>query len=341
MQTVIAAYIAGKNVQESHLYITLQNIATKYTDYKILILTIENIVTTTSNFEVQNIGKKNKITKAYWYNFTLPKILEHTTSFITNEKLCSKINIPQFIFLEEDITNKKPTFFEKLKPAKNLFVVENYFKEHAEKFLGNDKVINLSHGINTNPLELSYNQIKSIQGDYTNGYDYFLFFVNGSSQKNIITVLKAFSIVKKWQKTSMKLVLLLDAVDEETLIPDFKNYKHKADVVFVNENACDKAPIIASAFACIFLDTYNYINNAFIALQNNVAVIAANAELNKSIFEHAILYTNFTDKNIAENMQQIYKDEQLKKELKIESKTVLQKYNVEKTATLLYQIISA
>jgi hypothetical protein len=341
MQTIIAAHIAGKNVQENYLFIALQNIAIKYKNCKILLFTTENILVTETNIEIQNIGNKNKIAKAYWKNFTLTKILKNATCFITNDKLCSKTNILQYFFIAEDVTKAKPKVISKIKTASSIFVVEAFFKEHLEKFIAKEKIINLSHGIHTNPLEFGFNQTKSMQGDYTNGYDYFLFFVNASSKENIITVLKAFSIVKKWQKTSMKLVLLLDNVDEEILIPNFKNYKHKEDVVFVQENVENKAPIIASAFTCLFLDTYNYINNAFIALQNNVPVIAANSELNKSIFENAILYTNLTDKNIAENMQQLYKDEQLKKKLQIESETVLQKYNAEKAATFLYQIISA
>lgn len=340
MSTIIAAHIVGKNVQENHLFIALQNIATKYKNCKILLFTTENILVTATNIEVENIVNKNKIAIAYWQNFTLPKILKNSTCFITNDRLCNKTNILQYFFIAEDVTKAKPKFIEKIKTANNIFVVESFFKEYLKKFIAKGKVINLSHGISTTPLALSYNQTKSVQGDYTNGYDYFLFFVNASSKENIITVLKAFSIVKKWQKTSMKLVLLLDNVDEEILIPDFKNYKHKEDIVFVQENEENKAQIIASAFTCLFLDIYSNINNAFIALQNNVAVIASNSELNKSIFENAVLYTNITDKNIAENMQQLYKDEQLKKELQIESETVLQKYNADKTAAVLYQIIS-
>jgi hypothetical protein len=189
------------------------------------------------------------------------------------------------------------------------------------------------------PLNLSYNQTKSIQGEYTNGYEYFLFFVNASSKENIITVLKAFSIVKKWQKTSMKLLLLLDNVAELDLIPDFKNYKHKTDVEFITSNADNFAPITASAFACLHFANYSFIQNAFVALQNDVPVITIDSLLHKSIFKSTVLYTSATDKNIADNMQQLYKEEQLKKELQLESKILLQNYDAEKAAENLYKII--
>jgi hypothetical protein len=339
MQTIIAAHIAGKNVQGSYLFTNLKNIAAKYTNCTILIFTAENITSTFTNITIYNIGIKNKIAQAYWHNFTLPKLLQKATCFITNDKLCRKINIPQFFFAEDDITNAKPKFFVTLGKAQKVFVVENVFKMHLDNFLPKEKTISLLQALQTMPLHLSYNQTKSIQGEYTNGYDYFLFFVNTFSKENIITVLKAFSIVKKWQKTSMKLLLLLDNVEELDLVPDFKNYKHKTDVEFVTSTADNFAPLTASAFACLHFANYNFIQNAFVALQNNVPVITNDTALHKSIFKNAVLYTSITDKNIAENMQQLYKDEQLKKELLHDAKALLQNYNAEKAAEDLYQNI--
>jgi hypothetical protein len=339
MQTIIAAHIAGKNVQESYLFANLKTIAAKYTNCTILIFTTENITSTFTNITTHNIGIKNKIAQAYWHNFTLPKLLQGATCFITNEKLCNKINIPQYFYVENDITNATPKFIKSLEKASKIFVVEEFFKTHLDKFLQTKKSINLFHGIHTAPLNLSYSQTKSIQGEYTNGYDYFLFFVNASSKENIITVLKAFSIVKKWQKTSMKLLLLLDAVAELDLIPDFKNYKHKTDVEFVTSTADNNAPIIASAFACLHFANYSHIKNTFVALQNDVPVITTDTALHKSIFKNTVLHTSITDKNIADNMQQLYKDEQLKKKLLHDAKALLQNYNAEKAAEDLYQNI--
>jgi hypothetical protein len=339
MQTIIAAHITGKNVQESYLFASLQNIAERYSNCTIVIFTTEIFATEKKNIEVKNIGTKNKIAKAYWYNFTLPKLLQNATCFITNDKLCSKLNIPQYFFVEEDITKVKPTFIKTLQQATNIFVVENFFKMHLDNYLPKEKTISILHGLQKTPLQLSYNQIKSIQGEYTNGYDYFLFFVNTSSKENIITVLKAFSIVKKWQKTSMKLLLLLDNVEELDLIPDFKNHKHKADVEFVTSTANNFAPIIASAFACLHFANYSSIKNAFVALQNDIPVITTDTEMHKGIFKNAVLYTSITDKNIAENMQQLYKDEQLKKELLHDAKALFQNYNAEKATEDLYKNI--
>jgi hypothetical protein len=96
MQTIIAAHITGKNVQENYLLASLGIIASKNKACTIIIYTAENILTEISNIEIRNIGIKNKIAQAYWYNFTLPKLLQNATCFITNDKLCSKINIPQY-----------------------------------------------------------------------------------------------------------------------------------------------------------------------------------------------------------------------------------------------------
>lgn len=340
MQTIIAAYITGKNVQESYLFNTLQKVATLFKDCKILIFTTENILCSQNNIEVKNIGLKNKIAKVYWFNFTLAKKLKTATCFITNDKLYSKLNIPQYFFTAEDVTIIKPKSILKLKVATSIFVVEDFFKTALQNLLPAQSVINISHALYTEPLALSYNQTKSVQGEYTNGYDYFLYFVNLSSTKNIIIVLKAFSIIKKWQKTSMKLVLLLEDVPEENLIPDFHNYKYKEDVVFVQSTNKNKLQIIASAFACLYFGNYKFIKNVFSALQNNIPVIVTDSDLYKGIFNNAVTYAAGTEKSIAANMQLLYKDEQLKKELNTQAQIVLQNYNAEKAATDLYNIIS-
>lgn len=339
MQTIIAAHIVGDNLQENYLFVSLQKIANSYADCKIILFTTTNILCTATNIEIQNIGSKNTIAKAYWHTFTLPKILKNVHCFITNERLCNKTSIPQYFFIQEDISNTKKKSILKLQNARSIFVVEDYFKNHLERILPSNKIINLSHGLFTKPLLLNYNETKSIQGTYTNGYDYFLFFVNPFTKKDIIIVLKAFSIIKKWQKTSMKLVLLLDNIVEQDLIIDFKNYKYKLDIVFVKSVAENEGPIIASAFACIFLSDYNKMYNAFVALQNAIPIIAQGNPINKSVFNNAALYADKTDKSIAANMQQLYKDEQLKKELQIESQILLQKYDADKAAEDMYNII--
>ena len=68
---------------------------------------------------------------------------------------------------------------------------------------------------------------------FAEGCDYFLFPVNSVSEHSLIIILKAFSQLKKWQKTSMKMLFLFEKEADEKLLPDFKNYKYKNDVKFL------------------------------------------------------------------------------------------------------------
>ena len=344
MQTIIVAHIIGKNICDNYLFVSLKIIATQNPTCQVILFTDVNIIATENNFTINNIGKKSNIVKAYWQKFTLPALLKKlkASCFITNGKLCSnKITIPQYFYIEQEQFLTQKSIAKIVFKANAVIVIEDFMVIRLEKLVDKNKIVNVYHGLSQKPKLLSYNEIKSQQGEYTNGDDYFLFPINKSSVKYVTTVLKAFSILKKWQKTSLKLLLLLYEIEEDNLVPDFKNYKYKTDVFFVKETRENKVPITASAFGSIYLSDYKNVNNVFIAMQNCVPLIVLDNEINNSILDKAALYTQSNEAAIAEKMQALYKDEQLKKVMRIEADNILEKYDSEKTATHIYKIITA
>lgn len=342
MSITIAAHIIGKDIAQNYLYKSLLLIAKKHPDVNFLIVIEESILCKSKNVRLANILYKNKLLLGFWHRFHLRTLLRElgANCFITNYKLCNaKINIPQYFFINEDVSTIKKSILANIQKANAIFVTEDFIAEQFENKIDNEKIKIVHHGLMEQAKSLNYNQKKSVQGEYANGYDYYLFYVDTTSAKYCMLVLKAFSILKKWQKTSIKLLLLLDNVAEENLISDFNNYKYKSDVVFVNKNNESCNALITSSFAFIYLSDYKNINNLFFALQTKVPAIVNNTEINNSIFKKAVLYTHTNEVGIAANMQQLYKDEQLKNELQLEAVTILKKYDSNKTATVIYETI--
>ena len=342
MPTKIAVHISLKNESHRFLYQSMLNIAKKYSDVFIFIVVEEPILCNEKNIKIHSIGKQNIISFKYWHSFVLNPFLTKikVDCFITNYKLCNpKIKIPQYYFIGEDLGTLKKNTLANIEKSKAVFVTEDFIAQQLENKIDKQKLKLVYYGLVEQSINLDYNQQKSIQGEFTNGYDYYLFYVDAFSAKHSISVLKAFSILKKWQKTSIKLLLLLDNVAELDLIPDFDNYKYKADVVFVNTSLKNTNNLIAASFAFIYLSDYKNINNLFFALQANVPAIVNNTETNNNIFKKSVLYTNTNEVGIAANMQQLYKDEQLKNELQIEAITILEKYDSDKTAEAIYETI--
>ena len=342
MPTAIAVHISVRNESHRFLYQSILSFAKKYPQIFIFIFVDEQFFCDEKNIKLHNIGKQNTLSFKYWHNFVLTPFLSKNKVdyFISNYKLCNpKINIPQYYFIGEDISTLKKTVLTNIQKSTAVFVAEDFIANQLENKIDKEKIKVVYHGLMEQSINLNYNQQKSIQGEFTNGYDYYLFYVDAFTAKHSISVLKAFSILKKWQKTSIKLVMLLDKVAELDLIPDFDNYKYKADVVFINTSIKNTNNLIAASFAFIYLSDYKNINNLFFALQANIPAIINNTEPNNSIFKKSVLYSNTNEVGIAANMQQLYKDEQLKNELQIEAITILEKYDSDKTAEAIYETI--
>ncbi len=261
--------------------------------------------------------------------------------------LCEQSPIPQYLFFkEEDFWQDsnpvfKSAFVSALAKANKIittqtFLAESLIQKHK---IPNEKIQTIFQGLNGKIKEYSLTTIEEIKNAYCNGFDYFLFEVSNTSKEYLIHILKAFSQLKKMQKTSMKLLFLLEDVIEENLIADFKNYKYK-DEVFIHIQTVNNRRNIVSASSGLFYFS-KYVNNsiAFVALQQAIPVVTLDDKINKSLFDNAALYTVASDKAIGEKMQLLYKDESIKNKLKEASAELLQKHDIDKAIEQLYKAI--
>ena len=325
---VIGAHIWEDNTEQSKLLFALQNVFAITPETKIILFSTSTLFNLPHNFlqVTINLKPKNKLLLYYWYQYKLPKlIIKHNiNTFISNAGiLASDKTLAQFLFIEnQHLLTERNSFFktrisESTSKAKKIFITDKVLTEQFKKKFPKqaDKLQHLNFNINKHIILFTEEELESIKEKYTGGFDYYLFTIDVSTKAHIVTVLKAFSQLKKWQKTSIKLVLSFEKEIDENLLPDFKNYKYKNDVILIKKTGSNKLQLTASAFAYIFLADYNFRENVYDALQYNIPVIAIDNIDNHLLFNQAIAYTALSVDGIATQLQTIYKDEMFKKKL--------------------------
>ncbi len=348
----IAAHFSQHKDIENPLLTSLKILSEKYPEVKFIFFVDTLIEGLNKNCNQVIISPKptNNLLLFFWYKFKLYGFLKKRVKivFIGDAGLvCEQTTIPQYLFftkenfLKENNPAFKSKFVEALAKTTKVFTAEGFISSALQKeyAIPAKKIETIFHGLTGNIKKYSFATIEEIKTLYSKGFDYYLFSVTTTSKEYILHVLKAFSQLKKMQKTSMKLVVFLDDVMEKKLIPDFKNYKYKDEVLFIPQDVNNRRNIVAASNGLFYFSEYNTNNIAFVALQQTIPVVTIDNTINRSIFDEAVLYTEMTDKAITEKMQLLYKDEAIKNKLTITSKELLKKYDAIKVADQLYNAI--
>ena len=348
---VIGAHIIGDNAEESLLLFALKKATVLQPQLKFILFTNATLKDLPQCFVQINISPKpkNKLLLFYWYKYKLPKLLfkYNVTSFISNAgMLATDLPLNQYIFIENRnlfLQQKgflKNNFADAIATAKTVFVTDSLLGNEYKKIFGTNKLKQICFNRNELNLSFTFEETEATKEKYTSGFDYYLFPVNAILKPHIVTVLKAFSQLKKWQKTSLKLMLLFENEIDEKLLPDFKNYKYKNDVVSVKETVQNSLSLTAASFALIFLGDYSYKQNVYDALQYNIPVIAADTNDNRILFNQAVAYASLTTEGLAQQLQIMYKDEIFKKQQIQHANQFLTDFDNQKNAQMFLEIIS-
>jgi glycosyltransferase involved in cell wall biosynthesis len=184
---------------------------------------------------------------------------------------------------------------------------------------------------------------KCNKNKYTEGREYFLYTGAIHPRKNLMHLLKAFSIFKKRLHSNMKLVIVGRlAWQYGSFIESLKTYKYRSDVVltgYLEESELVK--ITGAAYTMVYPSLFEGFGVPPIeAMQCNSPVITSQASAMQEITKEAALYANSTDPaDIAEKMMLLYKDENLRKILIEKGKTVSATYHWEITADLVWRSV--
>ncbi len=242
---------------------------------------------------------------SFLYKRFMPQFLNKAKLIVTNSQFSKKFIIRQYKIDEE-----------------NIDVVYN-------------GISNISSPVNPEERE-------RIKAQYASGNEYFIFNANDSQQEIIMNLLKAFSQFKKWQKSSMQLLIVENNVYNNDIFKSLKSFKYRNEVIIIdNLLKQELEKVFRAAYAILYFPLCDYtVISTLRTMSYNVPLITCNTASIPEICAGAVLYVNPDEpKDISEKLMLIFKDEILRQSLIEKSNVQLQNFNWEETSNLLWQSI--
>ncbi len=296
-----------------------------------------------------------------WYDIKIPGVLKKYKAdvFVSCDGFCSLgTKVPQCLVVHDLAFLHYPSAVKK----SHLLFYKRYTPKFLSKAISIATVSQFSkqdiieqYAIDPSKIDVVFNGVKEIfkpasdevkaatKNKYTDGKEYFVYAGSIHPRKNLITLLKAFSVFKKRQQTNMKLVLTGRlAWKYESFTEALKSYKYRNDVVmtgYVEET--ELVPLIGAAYGMGYPSLFEGFGVPVLeAMKCEVPVITSANSAMQEIAKEAALYAEPDSHTaIANKMMLLYKDENLRKELIQKGKEVAQQYTWDKTADLLWQSI--
>lgn len=282
----------------------------------------------------------NKLSHYFWYQMKLPAVLEkyNVTAFFSPGFYCSiRSNVRQIMLINEEkhtgAYTKLGLWKKYIKAASAIALTEKKFaKKLSFKYPAvKDKMVFTGRGIH--PL---YDRKSSLENPYAEK-NYFVCTINEENKTDARKLLKAYSIFKKWQHSSIEIVFVLETKSAEFPVEDFNAYKYRSQLHVIHHPSQHiRAAIFLGAFCWIGLGEKDHLHeDALRAMNCNIPVIyTADTDLPKEIFVSAKL----TDQSLAEKMMVVYRDEYLMNRLKLHAHQFLNKYNWSEMHAVLYRL---
>lgn len=296
-----------------------------------------------------------------WYNFSLPRLAKKYKAdvLVSPDSFCSlTTSIPQCLVLHDLSFLHFPAFNKKshlrfmkffmprfLKKAKSIATVSEFSKADIIKQYGIDsnKIDVVYSGVSDDFIPATIDEREKVKEEFTSGSEYFLFTGALHPRKNLMNLLKAFSVFKKRQKSGMKLVIAGRlAWKYEGFLNSLKSYKYRDDVVLTGYVTRETiTSLTASAYAMVYPSLFEGFGVPPLeSMRSGVPVITSKNTAMQEICGDAALYADpNAPADIASQMMLVYKDEDLRKEMIAKGIEQAKKYNWNLTAELLWQSI--
>lgn len=267
---------------------------------------------------------KNSLLRHYWYNYKIPSVLERYNAdvFVTADNICSlRTNIPQCMVIENfSLAGKKNSrYWKKFLPSflavakaiciTNVVIADDLIVNYGVK---KEKVVILYPGSDESYSEIGWDQKEVVKEKYTGGKDFYLYEVNTEGMKYLITVLKAFSRFKKWQRSNMQLILLLKVPLSPQIVRDLSSYKHRNEIVLITAIEESHA-LLPAAYASIAINSSS-VDAGIQSMSAGTPFITIENPVTRKTFEDAALFVEINEKDISDKMMLLYKNEYLRKE---------------------------
>jgi glycosyltransferase involved in cell wall biosynthesis len=300
-------------------------------------------------FEVVSPAARHPLLWHYWFNVKISALLKQkkVDLFISPDNFCSLTSsVPQLLLLHDLAYLHQPqsipkahlwyykTFTKKFaRKAQHIITVSNYCRQDImdNLHIAAEKINVVYNGIKSIFTPIEWEQKVATKAKYSNGESYFVCVSSIHPRKNIINLLKAFSIFKKWQKSDMKLVLVgRMAWKNNGFIKLLAHYKYKNDIVVTGYLPdTEVANITAAAYCAVYPSLFEGFGVPIVeAMQCDVPVICSNQTGMVEAGGDAAYFCNVEDVNdLAAQMQLVYKDENTRSKHIVLGREHVKQYN--------------
>jgi len=261
----------------------------------------------------------NSISAGIWYQFSLNSFLKknRVDVFVSNSHYCNlKHHSRQIIHISNDDFVRKSNRRQYIKAAYRIIVSNEYIKQLlVEKFPEvESKIISIPLLPNEQISSLNFTQKEEVKTVLSDGKDFYLLMAEDVDEHKIITTLKAFSFFKKWQQSSMNLLIVADDKKIISLSQQLETYKYKTDVKLISADKKDVA--CAAAYGCIFISEKQQSDYKMSdCMQMQIPMIVHDSAYFKTQFQDTVLYAKTDEKELSQKMILLYKDEALRNEI--------------------------
>lgn len=230
-----------------------------------------------------------------------------------------------------------------LKKARTVVAVSDFTRSDIlEKYPVSAEKIKVVKGAARNIFTpISWQEKEEVKQTYSDGTEYFLFTGGIHPRKNLLNLLKAFSLFKKWQRSNMKLLVVGRlAWSYDDVLEKLKTYKYRNDVVLLDYQPDEQlARITAAAYALVYPSYFEGFGLPLLeAMQSGVPIITSNTSSMPEVGDNAALYADPTDPDaIAKHMLHIYRDESLRSRLVEAGKEQAARFSWDDAAEQLWQ----
>ncbi len=268
------------------------------------------------------------------------------------EKFRANINLPQIMGTDENIfTRNKKKFIStyKNRNGKNDLILITFADSEKEKFK------NFTEENDIDVFQIPFtasNEFKTfewpdkvlIKAQYAGNKEYFLC-LGGENESLLLEVLKGFSKFKKWQQSSMQLILVMDETAWlDNFIEKLKSYRYTNDVQIIRD-------INISQLSCLFASAYSFIHATKVqenlepivsAMQCSIPIICTDTPAFREYAGDAALYMPVFDAaEISKNMIGVYKNEIYKAQMEKSAKEESHKYNRDEVSKKLWMLMES
>lgn len=297
----------------------------------------------------------------YWYDVAVPRTLKKIKadvfvspdgflSLTTKVPQCLVVHDLGFLHYSEGYQQSHLRFYKWytprfLKKATSIATVSQFSKDDIVQQYGvpPDKINVVYSAAKLIFKPLPWESHAAVKGQYSEGDEYFIYTGAIHPRKNLINLLKAFSIFKKRQKSSLKLLLAGRlAWKNNEFLELLKTYKYRSDVVLLDylpEN--ELVRVFGAAYALVYPSFFEGFGVPVLeAMACEVPVLtSSNSSMQEIAGDAALYFDPHNVAEIAEALMQVYKDEDGRQRLIEKGKTINAQYTWQKTADALWQSI--